>query len=508
MVNNNKVIPDQRDNTDTQESELEQLRIEKAKDEEKDDKKKKKSSKSSSAVSVDLFLKKELNSLKSRRSEKPYNFEEEFAKTRKNRSFYIPMVLILCALGLAGLVYGTFVFMAHYEMKVDLSDGLLEQVNVEDLADEITRTTVMYENSLKNIASLKANLEEKLSEAKKQYDFNLYVIDSMNIEDKREVKTRKAACKSEYKKALEEIHSEMDEKIFAVQTESDGFKARLESYEQQAVLNTNQDEGTDEKTVLARLEREKIIRDYEMRLADLKNEFEAFRTSSQKEKEEAINTLSKKYQDEIAGLDPELNDKDARTIIASSSSIRAGNFNISKFTDKAEKIRDTHLRSELKKAQEKFENYEYLYNAVKDLPQKHSVPDYLKTGNKLVISASNEIVEAAVDCVNNLADKYEAEHSEKEVMENAVGSLLISQGKKAVVIDCFDDRLRLFVTQDVLRRLQKEVLRSFIMIGDKKVEGQVLLKNGIIYFIPDAVDLSEKIDNFTTVSIGTEVEIL
>lgn len=515
MVNDNKIIREGRDSTDTQEVELEQLRLEKEqaekeKENEKAEKKGKKSEKKSGfqKASVSLFLKKELNNLKNRHSEKPYDFEEEYSKTKKNKTSFIPVTLVLCSLGIAGLIYGTYSVLERIDLNVDLSDGLLEEVNVEDLADEVTRTTVMYENSLKNIKVLQQNLEAKLTEAKKQYDFNLYVIDSMNIEDKREIKNRKASAKADYKKAVDEINQEAYPRIEAARKESEGYKKRLEDYEQQQVKNLSQDEETDEKTVLARLERERIIRDYETQLAELRTELNNVRSESQADKEQAINTLSKKYQDEIAGLDPELNDKEARSIIASAASLKAGTINIGKFTDKAEKIRDIHLRAEIRNAQSKYENYEYLNGAVKSLPQKHSIPEYVKASNKLVVSATNEIVEAAVESVNNLSDKLEAERSEKEVMENAVSSLLISQGKKAVVIKGFDDKLRLYVTQEVLRRIQKDDVKGFVMLGDKKIEGSIVLKSGIIYFMPDAVDLSEEIANFTLISIGTEVEIL
>lgn len=503
MVNDNKI--DVPDNTPTQEIELKKIRAEKAEAEEKQKAggKKEKTQK----ASVSLFLKDELKGLKFKSGAKPYDLEEEFALTRQNRSSTIPVVLILCTLGIAGLVYGTSWVINRFQISVDLSDGLLEEVNVEDLADEITRTTVMYENSIKKIQALKDNLEKRLEEAKKQFEFDNFVIDSMKIDDKKEVKARKNQAKSDYKKAVEEIHADMDQRIVAAEKESAGYKTRLESYEQQELKNQNQDEETDEKTVLARLEREKLIRDYETQLATLNNQLETAREESLKEKQEAINVLAKKYQDEIAGLDPELNDMNAKNIIEAASSIKVQNFGLSKYTDKADKVNDVRLRAALRNAHGKYEDYQYLTETVKGIPQKHSIPEYVKTGNRLVMSATNEIVDAAVESVNVLAENLESEKTEKEVMMTALAALAEIEGKKLIVVQNFSDKLRVFAAPEIVRRVQKESVPVFVQMEGKKVEGKLIQKGGNLFFEPDAVDLSEEVKDMTVIPVGTELHL-
>ncbi len=509
MGNDNKIenkieIPE---NTDTQEIELAKIREEKQQAElQEKSNNKKESEKSETKASAVLFLKKELNQLKSKSKENPYDLETEFAKTKKNRSPLIPLVLVFCTILVAAFIYGTYFFISKDKISVDLSDGLLEEVNAEDLADEVTRTTVMYENSLRNIESLKKSLEEKLAEAKKQYDFNLFVIDSMNIDDQKDVKSRKNAAKSENKKKVEEIHLEMDKKIQDAEKESENLKIRLENYEKQEVANKNQSEEKDEKDILASLERERIIRDYEQRILDLNKELSEVREKTQEEKKEAIETLSKKYQDEIAGLDPQLNDKNAKSIIADSKYLKNADFVISKYTDKADKVSDEKLRNVLRRSQSEYESYDYLYKTVKDIPQKYSIPEYVKTGNKLVVDATNNIVETAVESVNSLSDSYNAEKNERIIMQDAVLSLISKEGKKCIVLQTFQDKLRLFVTNDVDSQLKKGEKEAFVMLNGKKVSGKVYKKDEIVYFEPNATDISEEIKDLNVVSVGTEVK--
>lgn len=518
MGNDNEItnkieIPE---NTDTQEIELAKIREEKKEEEirqqqseqgEESGQKERKNNKkeSETKASAVLFLKKELAQLKSKSAEKPYDLETEFAKTKKNRSPLIPLVLIFCTILVAAFIYGTYFFISKDEISVDLSDGLLEEVNAEDLADEVTRTTVMYENSLRNIESLKKTLDEKLAEAKKQYDFNLFVIDSMNIDDQKDVKSRKNAAKSENKKKVEEIHLEMDKKIQDAQKESENLKIRLENYEKQEVANKNQSEEKDEKEILVQLERERIIRDYEKRLLDLNKELSEVREKNQEEKKDAIETLSKKYQDEISGLDPQLNDKTAKSIIADSKYLKNADFVLSKYTDKADKVSDEKLRNVLRRAQSEYESYDYLYKIVKDIPQKYSIPEYVKTGNKLVVDATNNIVETAVESVNSLSDSYNAEKNERTIMQDAILLLISKEGKKSIVLQTFQDKLRLFVTNDIDSALKKGEMQAFIMVNGKKVSGKVYKKDEIVYFEPDSVDISEEIKDLNIVSVGTEV---
>ena len=491
MVDDNKIdIPD---NTDTQEIELQALREERKKN------------KTDSKTSVTIFLKKEISRLKYKSQVKPYDLEEEFAHTRRNRSFFVPGILILCVLFVCAMVYGAHLFINRFPVVIDLSDGFLEEVNVEDLADEITRTTVMYENSLRAIEALKVSHQEKLAQAQKQYEFDLFVIDQMNIEDKKDLRSRRNSAKSDYKRAVDEINSEMTLKLSAAEQESAAFKKRLESYEKQEEKNQSESENIDEKELLFRLEREKIIRDYEERIFDLKKELSALHDESQKEKQEAVESLSKKYQEEIAGLDPELNDKNAKEIISSGEKLKGAGFNLSKYTDKAEKVSDQKLRETLRKAQTNLENYEYLYNTVKNLPQKHSVPLYVKTGNKLVVNAVNEIVENSVESINSLSDAYTTERSERLVMQDAVLSLMTMQGKKAVVLQSFSDKLRLYVNDEIFRQIQKQEKEAYLFLNNRKIEGKMYQKNGVAFFEPASVDLSEEIKDFRIISVGTQV---
>lgn len=470
MGNDNKIeIPE---NTETQEMELSKIREEK--------KSKKTGGQKASAV---LFLKKELNGLKSKSTEKPYNLEEEFAKTRKNRSAVIPLVLVFCAFLMAGFVYGTYFLLSKDKISVDLSDGLFEEVNVEDLADEVTRTTVMYENSLRNLDSLKKSLDEKLSEAKKQYEFNLFVIDSMNIDDSKDLKARKNAAKDENKRNIEEIHSEMDKKIQDAQKEAENYKIRLENYKKQTLANENQSEEKDEKEILARLEREK----------------------NHKEKQEAVETLSSKYQAEIAGLDPQLDDKTADSIISGSGHLKNTSFLLSKYTDKDDKVSDAKFRNVLRSSQSEYENYEYLYNVVKDIPQKYSVPEYVRTGNKLVVDATNNIVEAAVEAVNSLSGSYSAEKNERLVMQDAVLALISKEGKKAVVLQSFKDKLRLFVTYEIDSKLESGEKYAYVVANGTKISGKIYKRKDIVYFEPNSAGLSEDFKDLNVVSVGTEV---
>lgn len=492
MGNDNKIeIPE---NTETQEMELSKIREEK--------KSKKTGGQKASAV---LFLKKELNGLKSKSTEKPYNLEEEFAKTRKNRSAVIPLVLVFCAFLMAGFVYGTYFLLSKDKISVDLSDGLFEEVNVEDLADEVTRTTVMYENSLRNLDSLKKSLDEKLSEAKKQYEFNLFVIDSMNIDDSKDLKARKNAAKDENKRNIEEIHSEMDKKIQDAQKEAENYKIRLENYKKQTLANENQSEEKDEKEILARLEREKIIRDYEQRILDLKKELSDEREKNHKEKQEAVETLSSKYQAEIAGLDPQLDDKTADSIISGSGHLKNTSFLLSKYTDKDDKVSDAKFRNVLRSSQSEYENYEYLYNVVKDIPQKYSVPEYVRTGNKLVVDATNNIVEAAVEAVNSLSGSYSAEKNERLVMQDAVLALISKEGKKAVVLQSFKDKLRLFVTYEIDSKLESGEKYAYVVANGTKISGKIYKRKDIVYFEPNSAGLSEDFKDLNVVSVGTEV---
>ena len=70
---------------------------------------------------------------------RPYNLTTEFAKTRRNRSFVIPMMLLAVVVALGAILVGVSFFVRSRTDQIQISDADLSRVSVNETLDEIKR---------------------------------------------------------------------------------------------------------------------------------------------------------------------------------------------------------------------------------------------------------------------------------------------------------------------------------------------------------------------------------
>ena len=432
--------------------------------------------------SVKLFLDDELVLLKQQKDQ-IYDLEEEFAKTKKNHSGYITLTLFLCFLGVSGLVYGAYRLINSKEYTMQITGGSIDSVVTENIEEEIRRTQSLYQESLSYIKQI-AELEKKeLAEAERQYNFDIYAIDSMNIEDKKDLKKRKESAKNDYKKNVQEIKEQYAQKKQKAHEDSVQYKNKLDSYSEQALKNASEDSSLNQEQILQKLEKEQLINNYEKRIEELEKKISDEREKALKDKKASLDMVSSKYQKEISGLDPELRDKKALTLIESNASFKRADFTAGNYSSLS-KVYSQELLSALQKADELYDQYKYLYGTYSSLPQKNSIPGYIKTANNLVIQASNMITDTAVQTVNELSQQVLLLQTTSSTVENLLYTVMQSAGYKAIVLTVLPDRLEVLVNPEVQTALNRRPLPASVQPSDTIVHGTLTSVQNHFYFTP------------------------
>lgn len=450
-------------------------------DDDKITKKSKKTSKKSSKTSARIFIEDELVPLKLQDSVKPYDLEAEYGKTVKNRSYFVTVTLFICFLMVAAMVFGAYKIINYQNYTMSLDSDLFKSAVNSNISDEIERTKNLYEASVSYVKELQEEQKKDLEEAQRQYDYDLYVIDSMKISDLKDMRRKKDAAKDNYKKKTEEIQSTYEAKIASATNESVQYKEKLNSYTNQQIKNASSEDNLDQETILQRLEKEKLVEDYESRIDSLQNIIEEIRTSNIADKKLSINVLSKKFSDEIDGLDPVLSDVKAKKIITDGAKLHQEDFILSEYADKS-KVHSEELCNALSDAEEKFENYSYLYGIYSSLPMKNSIPSYMRTSHKFVVNATNEIVKASAQSVNELNAKLEKSERECSVLDSLVQSVLEKNNAMAMVVSSSKKNAQVYVSQEIAENLKKQRIDAKLKIEEKTILGQLYEEKGMFFF--------------------------
>lgn len=405
-------------------------------------------------AAVEMFLKDELIPLSKQNKRNVYDLEAEYAKTKKNNSPFILLVLLACFLAVA---FGALLAVAQIrqrDSRIAVSLDVFEDVNLKNLIDTVTRTQDMYEQAVKNLSSLQGSFNSRVSEAKLKLSSDIVVIESMKL-SKKEAAKRKNAVTDVFNKSMADIHTEYDAQLESAEKEVTEYKNRLAEYDNAKVKSAQEkDKALDSERKLQSLERQKLTDAYEKRIKKLESSISDIAKRSSKDKEEAVLSVAKKYNIEIDGLNNTIAERDA-TIV-----------------------------------------------------EKDAV---IAERDETIVKKDEDITNLTGQ-VNSLTDKYNTSQEVNAQVSESLDTLLTSRGIEAVVMGVIGGKLRLYVTRQkaqVLPAFGVTAAISYFPPGQKKsatMPGNITKENEAFIFTP-LPDKNGNILDINVVPHGTTVTI-
>lgn len=284
-------------------------------------------------AAVEMFLRDELAPLSKQNARSVYDLEAEYAKTKKNTSPFIPLVLLAC---FAAVAFGALLAVAQIrsrDSRISVSLDVFEDVNLKNLIDTVTRTQDMYEQAVKNLSSLQGSFNSRVNEAKLKLSSDMVVIESMKLSKSAAAK-RKNAVTAVYNKSLSDAHAEYDEQLEAAEKEVAEYKKRLAEFDNAKVKSAQEkDKALDSERKLQNLERQKLTNNYESRIKKLEDSLTETVERASKDKKDAVLSVAEKYNAEIEELNNTIAEKD-ETIAANEESIASLEGQVTELTDK------------------------------------------------------------------------------------------------------------------------------------------------------------------------------
>ncbi len=330
---------------------------------------------------VRMFLDSELASIYQQTKLQSYNLEKEYSETRKHKSPLPWVILGLCfAVVLATVVVMTTVINTK-DKNITVEMNVFDDLNLKDLLDSVSKIQANYDNAQNQRSALISNREAELRNAESKREQDIFVIKSMKLSAKDE-KARISQVESEYNLSMQTIQSNYETKMTEIEVKIEEYAAQLAKYDSSKVQAAQEQERLlNSERRVQELERRKLSQQYEAQIAELERTIEALRNENNESVYKSVSSVSSKYQAEINGLDPIIEDAEAEEIITQ--------FRNSKSIDFSSAVRgpstnDETISSSFDEYQSSYDDFNYLYSIISSLPQKNTIPLYVAASKNLV----------------------------------------------------------------------------------------------------------------------------
>ena len=267
----------------------------------------------------------------------------------------------------------------------------------------------------------------------------------------------------------------------------------------------------------------KIKDQYEIRIAELNKKLSDTQEQNTEAIRSAVSAVSAQYQTELALLDPKLNDEKAGSIIQKTKNTAAPDFNATSALAQ-KNISSQTLSNTMNEYQKLYDDYKYLDKAVRDVPQKNSIPTYTAASRELVnemgaafvnttASLYNETVQLneKINSLSNELTESKKQISDQQAFYEQTYETVLSLAKtNAVIMFATDyDNMRVYVTGKA-RYLITEEGADAEFKADKTVKGKIFRAEDDSFYFEVGTDKNGETYevNFDSIVSGTPVKIL
>ena len=473
---------------------------------------------------VMLFLGKELERIHQTSSEQTYNIEKEYAKSKKNHSPFSALMLISCFLIVLAIAFIMTKTISSHNEEITVSVAEFEDLNLKNLLNTVGAAQSNYDNAVKKRATIEGDMTVKLKAAEDAHTNDIFVIDSMT----RLTKKRRTELVSEadvkYREALAAIHEEYDGQLVQADKEIEEYKKQLAEFDAAKVQAAQEKEkALDSERRVKELEQKKIKDQYESRISELNQKLADTQRRNSEDMRAAVSSVSSQYQAEIALLDPRLNDSKAASIISSANTSSAADFNAgSAMSERG--INSQKISTAMSEYQTLYDDYAYLDKAVAALPQKNSIPGYVKASHKLVnkmgsvfadttakLHKENVELNGTIDKLTSALDQSRKDVAEQKGYFEKSYETLMALAKTSAVLEFASDyeHMPVYVAGKA-RYLITEEGADAEFKADKTIKGKIMrTEDDTFYFMVGNDKNGERLEvNFESIAPGTPVKIL
>lgn len=372
---------------------------------------------------VRLFLNDELLPLEKSHRVSTYNLTTEYARTRKNRSYFVWLLMTICFVSVILITTLVVRHLSVQNKKIEVDTSVFSDLDMTSMLKSRSHIQMEYLVAENESSRLQQEFDSKMENALNKRNSDLQFVTAMRFENSD---ARKNAVLSAYKKEINSIHAEYDDKLAQATAKTGALKVQMDEMDKQNMENIDSVSFDDQ---LQQHERTFIVNSYEETISGLEAEMKRLQSNAFLNQQATVRQLGNKYHAEVDALDPALKDDQANQIITSAPEKQDISFN-DFLSALPQSVLTNDFLTGLQNTEKLFGNYTYIHNAIEEIPQKKSMASYKDSENRLVLGMLHEFGKAVysqIASLNTIRLNLEAQRSElqtrKAELESQTASL-------------------------------------------------------------------------------------
>ncbi len=261
---------------------------------------------------VSLFLGDELKKLSQKRVDR-YNLQEEYAKTSKNKAFFLRIALAICLLFivLGSLAIAGVITRINHGISININS--FDDLNLRILLNSAERVQSLYDNAVRAKKMLEMEKEDALAQAELKRKMDLYTIQMVrSVTPGGELRLSMVALEREYLATVKEINDEYEPKLEEAEADIQKYKKQLDEYnEKKRSAEQNGEVVVDSTKQLHELEISAIRNRYESKISELYIQLAEQQKKSAQKQKSAVEKVRDTHQAKINLLDPKAREEDS-----------------------------------------------------------------------------------------------------------------------------------------------------------------------------------------------------
>lgn len=251
-----------------------------------------------------VFLREAMEDYRSKQTE--YDLQAEFAKTRRNRTLVVPLVVISMILVFVIAGVATALYTDRGIETVELEVEEFEEINLRDVLDSWLLVERRLEETDNRIEILENERDTALRLVERSRERAIDLVNARDLgEDEQESEI--AEVESEYEQELASIRSDYNDRIEELEGEIAELERRQEEEfdEQEVEAALDRQDLVDDQQRLFELEKDRLQEFYEGRISELRSAYEQDLERHDDFSAELRQALIDRYEQEIAELEDE-----------------------------------------------------------------------------------------------------------------------------------------------------------------------------------------------------------
>ena len=231
-----------------------------------------------------------------------YNLEKEFAKTKKNKSPFIWITIMLFVAVFTAVAVFVTVYIQNRAENVPVDIEEFADVNLKEVLDKAKQYEDQLSKAERELRDLKNAWENEIAVIEEEAERDIELVQAKNLrqaEENRQI----AEIRAGEEKQIAAVRAEYEEPVLQKQQEIEGIREKINQYDTQMVEQARaQEEILNNQRKKFELEMEQTVNYYEGKVEELQEQQDDTVSSLKDYQEKYVTQLRESHTQEIARL--------------------------------------------------------------------------------------------------------------------------------------------------------------------------------------------------------------